>query len=60
MTDYVLRDKGAKQTPDLKSFNIKYKGNVYDKWLNRQPHREANVMFRKSLIESQNRINYRK
>ena len=33
MTDYVLRGKGAKQTPDLKSSNSKYKWNVYDKLL---------------------------
>ena len=63
MTDYVLRDTGAKQTPDLKSFNSKYKWNVYDKLLHRQTQRitdrEANIMFRKHIIESQNRINYR-
>ena len=63
MTDYALRDKGAKQTPDLKSFNSKYKWNVYDKLLHRQTQRitdrEANIMFRKHIIESQNRINYR-
>ena len=57
MTDYALRDKGAKQTPELKSFNSKYKWNVYDKLLHRQsqriPDREANVMFRKHIIESQ-------
>ena len=63
MTDYALRNKGAKQTPDLKSFNSKYKWNVYDKLLHRQTQRitdrEANIMFRKHIIESQNRINYR-
>ena len=63
LTDYVLRNKGAKQTPDLKSFNSKYKWNVYDKLLHRQSQRitdrEANIMFRKHIIESQNRINYR-
>ena len=63
MTSYVLRNKGAKQTPDLKSFNSKYKWNVYDKLLHRQSQRitdrEANIMFRKHIIESQNRINYR-
>ena len=63
MTDYVLRDKGAKQTPDLASFNSKYKWNVYDKLLHRQTQRitdrEANIMFRKHIISSQNRINYR-
>ena len=63
MTDYVLRDTGAKQTPDLTSFCSKYTWNVYDKLLHRQSQRiadrEAHVMFRKHIIESQNRINYR-
>ena len=63
MTDYVLRNKGAQQTPDLKPFNSKYTWNVYDKLLHRQSQRiidrEANNMFRKHIIESQNKINYR-
>ena len=54
MTSYALRDKGAKQTPDLKSFKSKYKWNVYDKLLHRQTQRmtdrEANIMFRKHII----------
>ena len=63
MTSYVLRNKGPKQTPDLKTFNSKYKWNVYDKLLHRQSQRitdrEANLMFRKHTIESQSRIGYR-
>ena len=60
MTDYVLRNKGAKQTPELKSFNPKYKWMLFDKLLHRQAQRitdrEAHVMFRKHIIESQKEL----
>ena len=41
----------------------KFQFNVYDKLLDvrqkRITDRDANIMFRKNIIESQNRINYR-
>ena len=46
-----------------KRANSKFQFNVYDKLLDRQQKRitdrDANIMFRKNIIESQNRINYR-
>ena len=60
MTSYVLRNKGPKQTPDLKSFNSKYTLNVYDRLLHRQTQRitdrEATIMFRKHFIKSQTEL----
>ena len=46
-----------------KRANSKFQFNVYDKLLDvrqkRITDRDANIMFRKNIIESQNRINYR-
>ena len=46
-----------------KASDSKFKLNVYDKLLDRQQkkiaNRNASILFRKHIIESQNRINYR-
>ena len=46
-----------------KGSDSKFKLNVYDKLLDRQQkkiaNRNASILFRKHIIESQNRINYR-